>query len=231
MSIDQVATTVSSLLLIWQNPETRTFSKVGRLTRVSEGFQFEYLRDQLDPAFKPIHSFPDLARVYLTQELPAFFANRVMSRKRSTYQDYAGWLGVSAVDDAPFEVLARTGGGRETDTFHVVQEPEPVRGGGSTVRFFASGLRHIDGLEARLDEVQPGDRLSLRPEPTNENDPRAILIDVESGLAVGWVPAWLLDDVHEWMRECAPVMAVEQVNLDAPWHLRLLCRVDVSLPV
>lgn len=222
------AVDVRALLLVWQNPLTRRFSKVARLATVEEGYRFEYLEGARDPAFELLHSFPDLNRVYVTRQLPAFFRNRVMSRKRLSYAEYANWLGLDPTVDAPFEVLARTGGGRATDTFHVVEEPRLQKGRPTVVRFFASGLSHVDGALGRLLMVRPGDALAVRREPSNPANPRALLIDATAGEPVGWVPDWLLDEVHELMAGDRFDLRAEQVNFDAPWHLKLLCRLEAA---
>jgi hypothetical protein len=56
------------------------------------------------------------------------------------------------------------------------------------------------------------------------------LIDVRDGEAVGWVPDWLLEDVHRLRRETAEFnIYAERINPDAPPHLQLLCRIDASV--
>ena len=217
---------VSALVLVWQNPHTRRFSKVARLEEVGGRFRFEYLADAKDPAFEPIHSFPRLDQVYETAQLPAFFKNRVMSRKRSSFAEYAGWLGLDPAMDAPLEILARPGGARATDTFYVVEEPQLRSGERTVIRFFASGLSHVDGALGRLLMVRAGDKLLVRPEPTNPVNARALLIDAAAGEAVGWIPDWLLDEVHELMTGEQFNLCVERINFDAPWHLKLLCRLE-----
>ena len=180
------ASDVRALLLVWQNPSTRRFSKVARLEVLDDGYRFEYLEGAQDPAFEPLHSFPEVGRVYVTQQLPAFFQNRVMSRKRGSYGQYASWLGLDAARDGTrIEVLARTGGGRATDTFHVVEEPQLRRGERSVVRFFASGLSHVEGALGRLLMVRPGDELTIRPEPGNPVNARALLLR-DAMLAKTW---------------------------------------------
>lgn len=229
MSVDLGAPSVrgvTSLLLIWQKPSTRRFLKVARLAARGDEYRFEYLDAALDPEFEPLHSFPDLGTIYVTQQLPAFFRNRVMSRKRGSYGQYAHWLGVDASVDAPFEVLARTGGGRATDTFHVVQEPQLRPGDRLDLRFFASGLSHVEGALGKLLLVKPGDELSIKRESTNPANPRALLICAEADLAIGWVPDWLLDEVHELWATGEVRLSADQVNFDAPWHLKLLCRIE-----
>lgn len=232
MSIDAVEAPrvphVRSLLLIWQNPRSRRFVKVGRLQVANNGYRFEYLEGAEDPEFQPLQSFPDFQRAYVTPQLPVFFQNRVMSRKRPSYEQYAHWLGLDPQFEAPIEFLARTGGGRATDTFHVVEEPRLEPGQVSILRFFASGLSHVEGSLGRLLNVRQSDRLTLRPEPDNPVNQRALLIDATAGESLGWVPDWLLEEVHVLMRAGDFRLFVDQVNFDAPWHLKLLCRLEAT---
>jgi hypothetical protein len=211
--------------VIWQHPSSRRLIKVARLTELRDGYQFEYLPGSKDPNFEPLQSFPAVDRVYWTPKLPAFFQNRVMSRQRASFPQYAKWLGIDPAVDTPFEVLARTGGERATDTFHVAEEPSVGPDGLAVIRFFASGLRHIEDSADRLSRLSDGDPLYVRPEPDNPVNPRALLIDAEANEPIGWVPDWLLDDVHGLRSEARGIeLVAERINLSAPAHLKLLCR-------
>jgi hypothetical protein len=144
-----------------------------------------------------------------------------MSPRRAGYREYLGWLDLTDLP-RPMEILVRTGGGRVTDTFHVVGsflEHDGKRQG----KFFASGISHIADADSRLKQLTVGDLLELRDDPGNPADPRAILLDARGGGKVGWVPNWLLDEVHgRRTPDSALTVRVARVNLDAPAHLKLL---------
>ncbi|WP_353649562.1 HIRAN domain-containing protein [Nakamurella sp. A5-74] len=221
-----------TLLLIWQNPDTRVFRRVGELVELADGmFTFRYLdgaRD--DGAFRPLAQFPDLERLYGPGRLPSFFRNRVMSRHRDSYREYLRWIGLDEALDTPVEVLLRTGGSRATDTFHVVDDLRQIPGGPLVSRFFASGIRYLPGAEEALAGVALGQRLELRPDPANAYNDRAMLVAVVDGRPVGYVPEWLLEDLHELRGRARSLSVIaELVNLDAPSHLKLLCRVEAVL--
>ncbi|HEU4346846.1 MAG TPA: HipA N-terminal domain-containing protein, partial [Actinoplanes sp.] len=118
---EQMGSTPSTrrLFLIWQNPSTRKFAQVGALVQMDDGtYTFRYLRRAIDlPEFHPLASFPDLHRIYRSTELPPFFGNRVMSARRPDFAEHVRAMSLDIADATPFEVLARTGGGRATDTF------------------------------------------------------------------------------------------------------------------
>jgi hypothetical protein len=222
-------TAVRQLLLVWQNPDSRRFVKVGRLDQLVDGrFAFGYMAEARDePGFFPLDEYPAWDRVYVSDELPVFFSNRVMSSERPSYDEYLSWLGVQDLSDVevPIEILVRTGGGRATDTFHVVDHPFSEADGFES-RFFVSGSRHIDGADERIAGLMPQDALDLRLDALNQVNSKAVVVD-HDGKPIGWVPDWLCADVADLMARGWDVSAVaERVNPAAPAHVRVLCRIE-----
>lgn len=219
-----------SLLLVWQNPRSRRFSKVGRLDALPGGqFAFQYLPEaHEDEDFHALLEYPDLGQAYVTIGLPSFFANRVLSRHRSSFARYITWLGLASFSEreTPMEFLARTGGSRATGTFHVVDVPYHAHDR-FTSRFFVSGLRHSEDIQAILPRLTDGDDLNLALEPGNRANPHAVLVLTAGDEKIGYVPDWMCSDVHALIDDQWEVSAsVERVNLDAPSHVRLLVRLD-----
>ena len=64
-----------SLLVIWQNPTSRVFTKVGQLDQLVDGrYAFRYLPPASeDPDFFPLDEFPHVERAYVSDALPSFF--------------------------------------------------------------------------------------------------------------------------------------------------------------
>lgn len=217
--------TCRRLRLIWQDERTRRFIHVGTLDQLSDdSYTFSYTEDAAHEAFLPLAEFPDLTKQYFSQKLPAFFSNRVMSPRRQSYQQYCSWLGLEDVP-TPIEILVRDGGGRVTDTFHVVDDFRPVNGRVEG-HFMVSGVRHVVSQE--FPEQIEGEELELRPEPTNSTNEQAVLLLTRGRRAVGYIPDWLLGDVWGWGLEHTRVL-VEQVNEQAPPHLKVLCRIEADL--
>jgi hypothetical protein len=214
------------LLLIWQNPGTRRFVKAGLLSIAAEGYRFRYAEEaRADPEFFPLGEFPQLDSEYRSSSMPPFFANRVMSSARTSYDDYLRWLALEAESpDLPIEILVRTGASRATDTFHVVEKP--TRGARDFVsRFFVSGIGHLPaptGLEGAL---RTGDCVLLEQEGDNVVNADAHRVVSLRGVQIGWVPDWLCGEVAEladagWRFEAI----AEKVSPEAPAHVRVLCR-------
>lgn len=78
----------------------------------------------------------------------------------------------------------------------------------------------ITGLSAEQE-------LELDDQPDNPHNDRAIRL-LSGGRQVGWIPDWLVDDVHRLREEGSVRVYVEQVNPDAPPYLALLCRLEAS---
>lgn len=212
---------IGAMRLIWKNPTTRRYSQVGRFEYLNDGQYTFHYSGQLPDDFSGLAEFPDITRAYVSHRLPAFFANRVMSRERRSYDDYLGWLGLDP-DALPIEVLARTGGGRATDTFHVVSNFDLI-GGKTEGRFFVSGVQHQPSGEAVASQLVAGDQLEVKEEPNNVYNDRALLLARE-GAVLGWVPDWLLPDIENLREVCDLQFRVEKVNLGAPARLRVLVR-------
>lgn len=178
----------------------------------------------------PLLEYSDPDSPYISNELPAFFANRVLSVARPNYARYLDWLGVDALNDqdVPFEVLVRTGGGRATDTFHVVDLPISDDDALSS-RFFVSGIRYTDRADQALSSLHNGAELRLKLEGENPSNPRAVIVNTGDGQKVGYVPDWLCSDVWELIEQSWNVSVVaERINPGAPAHVRVLCRIDAQ---
>lgn len=223
--------TTRAFMVVWQDPETRSFLHVGRLeARGEQDFRFTYTAEARQAVrFRPFVAFPEIDRAYRSAQLFPFFANRVMSARRPDFPRHLSALGLTRREATPLELLARSGGQRATDTVQVV--PEPVYDDGlETVRFLVSGVRHIPGADVRISALSGGEELLLRDDTQNIVDPRALLLDVSTGEPVGWIPRYLLDYVHKHREEHAVIrVLVERANSpEVPSHLRLLCRLEVQ---
>jgi len=224
-----VATTKDRRLrLIWKDPKTGRYSHVGWLEALADGrYCFRYTPEAVDiDGFTYVSQYPDPSQTYVSEVLPAFFANRVMNRRRPSYDQYVGWLGLDP-DALPVEIMARTGGGRATDFYQLVEDFN-LREGRCEGRFFISGMRHvIPGLEL-LGALRPGQELALKDEPHNPVNERAILLNAD-GHPVGYLPDWLGDDAHRLRQEGSVSIYVDQVNHDAPPHLAVLCKLEATV--
>jgi hypothetical protein len=235
--------TARRLVVAWQHPVDRSIDPVGFLTYDGSVYQFEYIRNALRVKdFQPLLGFPDLHGSYRSADLFPLFAQRALDPRRPDYHRYVERLGLEG-EPGPWEQITRSQGRRQGDTIQLLPEPM-VNGDELTCLFLVHGVRHaheeprvLDGQEIRvtrqqvegaLDQLVPGDELTLAPEPGNPINPLAIMV-VRSSVPVGWVPDLLAEDVRQLMDHANVTVTVEHVNgSDAPWHLRLLARLRAA---
>jgi hypothetical protein len=237
--------TARRLVVAWQHPVDRSIDPVGFLTYDGSFYRFAYIRNALQVKdFQPLLGFPDLYGSYRSTELFPLFAQRAMDPRRPDYHRYVERLGLEG-EPGPWEQITRSQGRRHGDTIQLLPEPV-VSGDELTCLFLVHGVQHaheepriLDGQEVRvtrqqvegaLDQLVPGDKLTLAPEPCNPINPLAIMV-VGASVPVGWVPNLLAEDVRHLMDQATVTVTVEHVNgSDAPWHLRLLARLR-AVPV
>lgn len=221
--------------VIWQNMRTRQLVHVGWLEFTGSEFAFRYTPDaEIDSDFEPLAAFPELRTTYRSTALFPFFADRVVSSARPDYDQLIAALGLTRTEATPVELLARSGGWTPHDTIQVVPEPVVDEQGREIQPFLTSGVRHVDEdhpdpVGALVAKLKRGQHLDLADEPDNPNNPRAVLV-ATAGRKVGWIPDYLLDYFHK-QREAGKDIAVvvEHANgAETPWHMRLLCRLEVS---
>ena len=84
-----LASSRRTLVVTWQNPDGK-FVKVGQVDSLTDGsVAFHYLPSARRSAgFFPLAECPDLGAAYVSNELPAFLANRVLSTSRPGYAKY-----------------------------------------------------------------------------------------------------------------------------------------------
>lgn len=229
---------MKTLFLAWQNPKTRRWFPVGRLVREDRRYRFGYVREAENAAregeFEPLPSFPDLHKVYESDQLFPLFANRILSRNRPDYHEFLSWLDLSPdQEDDPIEFLARSGGMRVTDHLETFALPERDSTGDYIFRFFVHGLRYMPpDAVSRANELKVGERLLVAHDFQNPKDERALILRTCEKIQhdmylVGYCPRYLLSDVFDSMVKDSsfPEITVERVNLPpAPIGFRVLCR-------
>ncbi|CAK0739163.1 HIRAN domain-containing protein [Gammaproteobacteria bacterium] len=220
---------MKSLYIAWQDPDTRKWHTVGRLTYDGDLYRFVYTKGaEASPRFTYLGRMMDRNKAYLSRTLFPLFANRILTRSRPEYLDYVHWLGMKE-DAEPMQLLARSGGRRATDQLCVYPHPEPNAQGEMELLFFSNGLRYLDDAEIQaITHLQPGDELHLSPEDDNTHDHFALTLQTITPIKVGYCPRYLNRDLKR-VKEDAPVkVVVERINLASPLQFRLLCKVSFS---
>jgi hypothetical protein len=224
---------MKALYIAWQDPQTRLWHTVGRLSRENNVYRFAYTQGALaSPRFKYLGRMRDLHQSYLSRDLFPLFSNRILDRSRPEYPDYVRWLAIAPAEQYdPMRLLARSGGKRATDELCVYPHSEINARGEIELFFLSHGLRYLDPSALQhIDKLQSGDRLTLRRENDNAYDRFALLLETEEPVTVGYCPRYLSRDLCRVMEKTSVQLTVERVNRDAPIQFRLLCRAVFTPP-
>ncbi|MBS0167875.1 MAG: HIRAN domain-containing protein [Nitrospira sp.] len=172
---------------------------IGRLDGQREGswFRFAYTRGvlaaQAKVGFQPLAAFPRLDQVYELEELFPLFRNRVISPMREDYAEYLDRLCLSADQADPFDILAISGGGKQTDNLEVFPELQTRLDGTFFCRFFLHGWDHLNVMsQDRLQHLEPGEALQVSVELNHPaTGPTVRLHTTDDSLILGWAPRYL----------------------------------------
>lgn len=225
---------MKALYIAWQDPQTRLWHTVGRLSRENSMYRFVYTQGALtSPRFKYLGRMHDLRQSYWSQDLFPLFSNRVLDSSRPEYPDYVRWLAIDPMQqNDPMQLLARSGGKRATDELCVYPHPEINERGEIELFFLSHGLRYLDEATLQhIDRLQNGDRLTLRHEDDNAYDRFALLLETDKPVTVGYCPRYLSQDLCQIMAVSDVQLTVERLNPDAPIQFRLLCRAAFRPPL
>ena len=221
--------------VIWQDQETRSLVHVGWLEFTGAEFQFSYLDEaRSNPRFRPFPAFPLLEETYASEDLFPYFAVRLTSAADPEHDAVLDALGLRRDEATPVELLTRSPSDSPHDTIQVVPEPTEMPDGTLVREFLVSGARHVDEQDPStvgrfIESLPVGAPLELVHEPQNPHNAEALLLAAD-GKEVGWVPDYLLSEIHGYIDSNRPlsVSVVRANGPDAPWHLRLLCRLTVA---
>ncbi|MGC4960049.1 hypothetical protein [Gordonia sp. DT101] len=224
--------TASRLIVTRRGATDGTYRPIGYLDRLRDGdvdtYEFTYLAAVANyDRFVPIIGFRDVQRRYSSPRLFPSFAERVISAKRPDRPQYLATLDLDADADA-WEILSASGGHREGDPIELISLPRYDNvTGATTAHFLGHGVRHRgEATSAHITGLASGHTLSLRPEPANPADARAIQI-VDGDVHLGFVPSPLLDYVHSVIDGDDHALTVVLANPpETHAHLRLLLRLE-----
>jgi hypothetical protein len=229
---------IKSLFLAWQAPN-RLWFPVGRLDTDSarDLYVFEYtrgaLKAQKEAGFEPLIAFPNFEQRYESPESFPLFKNRVLDPHRKDFLAYLRSLDLDAEHSDPLEILAISGGERQTDSFEVFPKIEKCPDNSFACRFFLHGLRHISE-EARQHalSLRPQESLRVSIEMNNPTSEFAIRLSTEEYQFLGWAPRYLVPDLLRAIAEHPRVQAkVIRVNdLGTPLNRRVLIELSGHLP-
>jgi hypothetical protein len=235
---------MKTLFLTWQDPESRKWFPVARLTFDGQLYRFVYTNGALEAqhkaGFQPLWSFPRFDQSYESEDIFPLFSNRVMSPSRPEYAEVVEWLSLPQNEPDPMAFLARSGGAKRTDNFELLACPELDEEGYYKFHFLIHGLRYLPpGSIERINQLQTGERLLLacdfqNPFESGDGQPiqsNALILRTADNHIIGYCPGYLLEDAWHLLQTCEFCeVTVERLNPDAPLQFRLLGKLTASWP-
>lgn len=226
---------MNTLFVSWQDARKRRWYPVGRLTYEKPVYRFVYTAGAKEAEnFSPFFGMRELEAIYESEQLFPIFSNRLLSDSRPEYTKLINWLSLQTKDIDPFVILSLTGGVRKTDSIEIFPCPVPTDGN-YELNFFSRGLSHQpEATQRRVDQLKHGETLYLMRDVQNKYDALALALRTDDPVTiVGYCPRYLASDLNELLAKNGPegvTVTVDKVNADAPFQLRLMCRIVSPWP-
>jgi hypothetical protein len=227
---------MKTLFISWQDPVERQWFPIGRLTSDGSIFRFVYtIGSTKSDKFEPFYGMEDLDRIYESKDLFPLFSNKLLSKSRPEFSNLLNWLRLDLNNYDPIEILSLTGGRTKNDSLEIFPCPTETTNGEYEIDFFSRGLSHEpDATQERVDALISGEKLYLMKDVQNEYDEHALLLRTDDPVViVGYCPRYLANDLNFLLEKLGPMqlkVTVNNVNRNAPFQLRLLCKINSPWP-
>ena len=228
-------TNMKSVFVVWKDSADGMWHPVAKLSRVTEGYRFNYTKGARNDNFIAFPRMDDLLGVYHSSTLFSFFSNRLIPTNRPEFRMMLDWSDIDFNEYDELDLLGVSGGARTTDEFRIVSEPSYESDGKYKIKFFLSGVRYLDreGL-ARVQKLRAGEELSLIYEDKNEYDCNAILVTSSDEIKIGYCPKYFNCDIRALLQTpelSSYSLKVLKVNNDAPDQFKILCEFTTRWPI
>lgn len=227
-------TTINSVYVAWQEPDTHNWHVVGNLQERKSGYVFKYTKGALSSSkFTKFSGMKDVSETYVSEELFPLFKNRLLSSKRPEYPRFISWLGLDSEHTTPIDILGRSGGLRSTDNLQIFKRIEVATDGSFKHYFFLHGLGYLtETSNKRVSQLMPGEVLKLCLDMQNDHYSEAVVVRVDQPAEiVGYCPRYFSKFIKGMLFENARsvFLTVEKISEDAPHNYRLLCKLTGNL--
>ncbi|PWA09677.1 hypothetical protein DCC39_12590 [Pueribacillus theae] len=229
---------VKTLLVVWQDENSRLFYHIGTLSHYDDHYEFVYtstqfgkrkLGDAIERGYMIHPAFPKIDKVYRSKTLFPAFDRRIPSSDRSDFHAILTDLGLNE-SASKMDILQATRGRLASDTYSFEQPLRLEKDGKLHSSFFIHGMRHQhlpDGWASRINE---NSSLKLIQEPTNDYDPNAVAIYTTGGIKLGYVPNFYSQAIFSLIDNGASPL-VRVVYLNEKSHSHWWVKVDFECEV
>ncbi|EMK3382404.1 hypothetical protein V8054_000609 [Vibrio parahaemolyticus] len=227
---------MKSVFIVWKDLQDGMWHPVAKLTRTKKLYRLNYTQGSNHPRFAPFPRMEDRSKVYTSEELFAFFRNRILPQNRPEFKKVLEWSDITVDSYDELDLLSITGGARQTDQFQIIAQPQLTDSKNYSIKFFINGIRYLpeDNID-RISRLTKGDELRFHFEDCNEYDCNAVFATTsdEEQIKVGYCPKYFNSDIRTLMKDPNLknyVLTVSRVNKDAPAPYRLLCEFVTTWP-
>lgn len=232
---------MKTLFVAWQDTAvTRAWYPIGRLDAdiAKPKFEFRYTHGaetaERVAGLKALDAFPDLHKIYKSPDLFPLFKNRIMAAGREDFKDYVQQLGLDPAKANPLDILALTGGERQTDNLEVFPMIKRDKNGDFACRFFLHGWRHVnEAAQERLMSLHEGEALRVAIELNNPVTNVAVQLQTsEDYHMIGWAPRYLVGDLFHAICDAPNAIHARIVKINptpAPAKQRVLIEIKGRL--
>ncbi|GKV65900.1 MULTISPECIES: HIRAN domain-containing protein [unclassified Sporosarcina] len=230
---------VETLLVVWQDEQSRSYYHIGTLSYYNGLYEFTYTSEdhkkQLGDALKKgymIHpAFPDTTKLYRSKKLFPAFDRRIPSIDRKDFTEILADLGLNK-NASKMDILRITRGRLASDTYSFEQ---PLRLGENNMldsSFFIHGMRHRNLPNEWSSWIQEHSVLNLVQEPGNEHDSYAVAIYTKGGKHLGYVPSFYSNAVFSLIENgLTPIIQVANVNEKSHPHWWVQVEFKCAVPL
>ncbi|OBT12019.1 hypothetical protein A9264_16105 [Vibrio sp. UCD-FRSSP16_10] len=225
---------MKSVFVIWKDNQDGMWHPVAKLTRFEAGYRLNYTKGANHENFIAFPRMENLSKVYHSSSLFSFFTNRLIPTNRPEFKKMLKWSDINLTGYDELDLLGISGGARKTDDFRIISEPEVTETGQYKIRFFISGVRHLDAQSTkRVSQLEVGEELRLVYENSNPYDCKAVLVSTKDNKAIGYCPKYFNCDIRALLENPeldSHSLRVIKINHDAPSQFRVLCEFDTKWP-
>ncbi|WP_243292016.1 HIRAN domain-containing protein [Bacillus sp. FJAT-47783] len=212
---------VHTLLVVWQDLESRLYYHVGTLSFKDGIYEFSYTNyenghrtiiEAIEKGYILHPAFPEITKTYQSKKLFPAFDRRLPSPNRSDYEAILSDLGLNE-NCSKMELLQQTRGRLANDTYSFEQPLRLESNGKLYTSFFVHGMRHRNLPIEWPNWLTLNQPLKLVQEPTNPVDQNAVGIYTDNGKQLGYVPGFYSKAIFSLLEYGAkPQVIVNYIN-------------------
>lgn len=231
---------VKTLLVVWQDENSRLYYHIGTLSHYDDHYEFVYtarqlgqrkLGDALERGYMIHPAFPQTDKVYRLKTLFPAFDRRIPSSDRSDFHAILTDLGLNE-SASQMDILRATRGRLAADTYSFEQPLRREEDGKLHSSFFIHGMRHQNLPDGWASWITKYSLLELIQEPTNDHDPNAVVIYTTGGKKLGYIPNFYSQAIFTLMENGAsPLVRVSYLNEKSNPHWWVKVDFECEIPL